>query len=97
VETRNAGAQKLWRVLSICVPQGKLCESSKLHLTECRHREGGGGEGGEVTLKSYTMCSRMSLSATNPSARNTITMGISVRMYGSVHRMHLNVTQRASS
>ena len=37
--------------------------------------------------KSYTMCSKMSLSATNPSARNTTNSGISVRMYGSVTRI----------
>ena len=40
-----------------------------------------------LSVKSYTMCSRMSRSATKPSARKTTTTGTSVWMYGSVARM----------
>ena len=40
------------------------------------------------SLKSYTMCSRISLSAASPSALNTMKIGTSVRMYGRVARRH---------
>jgi hypothetical protein len=38
-------------------------------------------------LKSYTICSNIVLSFTNPSALNINTIGTSVRIYGSVVRI----------